>query len=371
MMKLLILAAVVGLGLFPADSSAQLFRLKTTDYGAFASNAALRTAWDSALVEIETEVNKDFPSTENPRRLMQGMANSSVMAGKGIGSDYASRMEVFLIGAGVGVGADLKKDKETDSDLSGVGIQGGLVIGTNLSWMDAEKILGLYTDRLNVYVNWLGYDLDRKMGDGDKDEITGDLSSFGFHVSYDLVKPVGHSIFRWGGIKIHTGYEYNTTRLTFKSSLSEDVDENIGGIGNDDHVRGTIDGKPQATIDVATQSIPLEVSTNVQLLYFLSIYTGLGVDFNFGRAKGDGSLNATPTTLRYDTDDDSTNGDAGAGATVQAEANIDGTGRVDSILTRGFAGLQLNLPYINIFAQIDKAFGNELIGATAGARFVY
>jgi hypothetical protein len=250
MMKLLILATVLGLGLFPVDSSAQLFKLKTTDYGAFAGNASLRTAWDAALIEIQTEVNKEFPSTENPRRLMQGMANSSVMAGKGIGSDYASRMEVFLIGAGVGVGADMKKDKETESDLSGIGVQGGLVIGTNLSWMDTEKILGLYTDRLNVYVNWLGYDLDRKMGDGDKDQITGDLSSFGFHVSYDLVKPVGHSILRWGGVKVHTGYEYNTTRLTFQSSLSETVDENIGGVGNDDHVRGTINGKPACTFRI-------------------------------------------------------------------------------------------------------------------------
>jgi hypothetical protein len=371
MKKLLFFATVLGFGLFSFDSSAQLFKLTTSNYGAFAGNAALRNAWDAALVEIESEVNKDFPSTENPRRLMQGMANSSVMAGKGIGSDYASRMEVFLIGAGVGVGADMKKDKQTDSDLSGVGVQGGLVIGTNLSWMDAEKILGLYTDRLNVYANWLSYDLEQKMGDGDKDEINGDLTSFGFHVSYDLVKPVGHSILRWGGIKVHTGYEYNSTRLTFNTSLSEDVDENIGGIGNDDHVRGKIQGRPEATIDVATQSIPLEISTNVQLLYFISLYTGLGVDFNFGKAKGDGALNADPTTLRYDTDGDATNGDAGAGATVQAEANINGSGKVDSILTRGFAGVQLNLPYVNIFAQVDKAFGNELIGATGGIRFVY
>lgn len=357
MKKLFLLAVILGFGLYSTESSAQLFRLRTTSYGDILLPAA-QAEWDAALLKIEAEVNKDFPSAENPKRLMQGMANSSVMSGKGVGSDYASRMQVFMIGAGVGVGADLEKDKQTDSDLSGVGVQGGIVIGTNLSWMDAEKILGLYTNRLNVYVNYLGFNLDRKMGEGDKDSIKAKLNSFGFHVNYDLVEPVGSNWLRWGGIKIHTGYEFNSTKVTFASTLSEDVSENVGG----QTVSGTIRGNPAATIDVATHSIPLEISTNVQILYLLSLYTGLGVDFNFGEAKGNGALNADPTNLNYS---------GGTGPTVQADANIDGKSAVDSVLTRGFAGVQINLPYMNIFAQVDKAFGNDLIGGTAGLRIVY
>lgn len=356
MKKLFVLATILGLGLYSSESSASLFRLRTINYGNIPG--AAQAQWDAVLLEVEAEINKDFPSTEDPKRLMQGMANSSVMAGKGVGSDYASRMEVFMIGAGVGVGADLEKDKQTDSDLSGIGIQGGLIIGTNLSWLDTEKILGLYTDRLNVYVNYLGYNLDRRMGDGNKDSVDAKLNSFGFHVSYDLVTPSGSNILRWGGIKVHTGYEYNSTQVTFSSKISETISENVGG----QTVSGTIEGSPSATIEVATHSIPVEVSTNVQLLYVLSLYGGLGVDFNFGEAKGKGSLNSSPTTLSYN---------GSTGPTVQAEANIDGKGSVDSILARGFAGVQINLPYMNIFAQVDKAFGNELIGGTAGIRIVY
>jgi hypothetical protein len=312
-------------------------------------------------IAVLAQVNKDFPSTSSPQRLMQGMANSSVMAGKGIGSDYASRMQVVMIGAGVGVGADLEKDKTTGSDISGVGIQGGLMIGTNLGWLDTEKILGLYTDRLNIYFNYLGYDLDRKLGDGNSNNLQADLKSFGFHASYDLVKPKGNSLVRWGGVKVHTGFEYNTTKLQFTTDLNENVSETIGG----QNVSGKITGKPSATIDVATQSIPVEVSTNVQLLYFLSLYTGLGVDMNFGKAKAAGALNANPSTLEV-----GTNG-PGSGPTVQAEANISGSGNVDSFLTRAFAGVQINLPYTNIFVQADKSLGNDLIGASAGLRFVY
>jgi hypothetical protein len=241
------------------------------------------------------------------------------------------------------------------------------MIGTNLGWLDTEKILGLYTDRLNIYFNYLGYDLDRKMGDGDKDSLQADLKSLGFHASYDLVKPKGNSLVRWGGVKVHTGYEYNSTRLTFTTDLNEAISETVSSGGTSGTVSGTLTGKPAATIHVATHSIPVEVSTNVQLLYFLSLYTGLGVDMNFGKAKAAGALNADETNLNFDP----TLPGAKENKKVQAEANISGSGNVDSFLTRAFAGVQINLPYTNIFVQADKSLGSDLIGATAGLRFVY
>jgi hypothetical protein len=358
MRKVLLAIFTLSLGLYASESSAQLFRLRTLSYGGL--NAAEQAVFEQALRDAETEINKDFPSTEDPKRLMQGMANSSVMAGKGIGNDYASNMDVFLIGGGVGVGADLEKDKTSDSDLSGVGVQGGLIIGTNLAWMDTQKILGLDTNKLAVYVNYLGYNLDRKLGDDDGESLKAKMKSIGFHVRYNWVSGAGNKLFGWGGVKVHTGYEYNTTKFVLSSSLSEDINEDVGG---GQTVSGTITGKPSALIDVATQSIPLEISTDVQLLYILSLYTGLGVDFNFGQAKGSGNLNADPTTLTYS--------GGGGNPVVQAESNIDGKGRVDSILTRGFFGVQINLPFLRVFVQADKAFGNELVGATAGVRLVY
>jgi hypothetical protein len=358
MKKIILFTTVLCLGLYSVNSSAQLFRLRVSNAGSL--NASQQADLESALRSVEEEINKEFPSSEDPRRLMEGMANSSVMAGKGIGSDYASRMKVFMIGGGVGVGADLEKDKTTKSDLSGVGVQGGIIIGTNLGWMDTEKILGLSTNRLNLYANYLGYNLDRKVGDENKDQIEAKLQSFGFHASYDLVLPRGNSFLRWGGIKVHTGYEYNSTELTFKTTLKENVSTTLGGGVS---ASGTLTGNPAATIDVSTQSIPLEISTNIQLLYLVSIYTGLGADFNFGNAKSKGALNAGDSPILI-------NG-ANTGTTVTADANIEGKGKVNPVLARAFAGVQINLPYINIFVQADKAFGNDLVGASAGVRIVY
>jgi hypothetical protein len=363
--NLLFAALTLGLGFYAQDSMAQLFKLNVTNYGDGAGNATFESFVDTEIAKIQTEINKDLPSAQ-PQRMMEGMANSSVMAGKGIGTDYASNMNVFLIGAGVGVGADLEKDDTTDSDLSGVGVAPGLIVGMNLGFLNTKSLLNMDTDRLNLYLNFMKYGLNRTIDDDPekKSEAELDMLAMGVHMRYDWIRGKGNKLLGWGGVKFHFGYEYNKTDLTFKSTISETVNETSSG---GETISGTINGSPTASIAVNTHSIPLALSTDVQLLYILSLYTGLGADFNFGQAKGDGSLNSSNSPVSC------TGGICGTGTSVQVrpEANIDATGKVKSLLFRGFAGLQINLPYVRIFGQIDKSIGDDLIGATAGVRFVY
>jgi len=360
------IAMALGLGTFALDSSAQMFRLRVTDYGTLPSGA-LRTALDTELQNLENEINKELPNAK-PQRLMEGMANSSVMAGKGIGSDYASNMEVFLIGAGVGVGADLEKDESTDSDISGLGVAPGLVVGANLGFV-GSSIFGLDSKKLNMYFNFMSYGVEKDFEDdaNKKSSAEIDMKTMGVHFRYDWIKGAGNKFLGWGGVKLHWGYEYNKTDLAFKTTISENVSTTDGT----NTISGSINGSPTAEIAVATHSIPLEISSDVQLFYFLSLYGGLGADLNFGQAKGDGALNAQESNL-------SCTENAGGAACpsigtikVQPEANIDSTGKVSPLLARGFAGVQINVPYFRLFGQVDKAFGNELVGVTVGARFVY
>lgn len=355
MKKKLTLVALGTLLTIPAH--AQLFRIKVTDYGDLGGNATVKAAFDAEIAKAEADINKDLPSSDT-QRLMQGMADSSVAAGKGVGSDYASGMQVMLLGVGVGAGADLEKDKNSKSDLSGVGVQTGIILGLNLGFMDTQRILGLDTDRLNVFFSGMSYSLDQKLGDGDKDQINAKLSSYGIHFSYDWIKGSPSKLFGWGGVKLHTGYEYNSSKFAFTSTINETVDVSAGG----ETVSGTITGKPKAEIEVTTHSIPIEISTSLRFLYLFSLYGGLGADFNMGQAKGSGALNADPTTLTYS---------GGNDPTVQASANIDGKGDVTSVFGRAFAGVQINLPYIRVFVQGNKVLNNEVVSATAGLRFVY
>lgn len=359
MKKIFFILLTLGLGLYAADSSAQIFKLKFDSTG----NAAIDSFIAAEIKKVEDDINKDLPNGQ-PKRLMEGMANSSVMAGKGIGSDYASNMDVFLIGAGIGAGADLEKDKTSKSDLSGIGIAPGVVIGANLSFMDTARILGMDTNRLNMYVNFMSYGHEQQLGDkGKETDIEADMTAMGVHFRYDWIKGRGSKLLGWGGVKFHFGYEYNKTELQFSNKLNEAITASSGGATIND----TIKGNPKATILVNTHSIPIELSTDVQLLYILSLYGGVGADYNMGTAKGKGDLNSPPDSITC------TGGICGGGTnvTVRPEANIDAKGSVNPFLFRGFAGLQVNLPFIRIFGQVDKSFGNELIGATAGVRFVY
>jgi hypothetical protein len=358
--KILHLLTIATLGLYATDSSAQIFKLTFTPSDSNVPQVVTDYI-NGELQTIEDDINDGLPNATNPNRLMDGMANSSVMSGKGVGSDYASGMRVILIGAGVGVGADLEKNKDADTDLSGVGVQGGLILGTNLGWMDTKKILGLETEKLNVYFNFFGYDMDKKTGDTN---ASGELKSYGVHFSYDWIKPKGNVLLGWGGVKIHTGYEYNSMKLSFDSKISESISTSDPS----GDYSSTLNATPEAGIDVKTHSIPIEISSSVQFLYFVSLYGGLGADYNMGTATGKGSLNSTPSTLSC------SNGACPGGAnsgTITTEANIDGKGDVSPFLYRGFAGVQLNLPFIRVFVQGDKAFGNDLVGATVGLRLVY
>lgn len=361
-MKFLLLA----LALYATESSAQIFRLNYVP----TSNPTVNSFIEAELKKIENDINKDLPSGQ-PKRLMEGMANSSVMAGKGIGSDYASNMDVFLIGAGVGVGADLEKDKTTDSDISGVGVAPGVVLGLDLGFMDTKHILGLDTDKLNVYFNFMSLGHEQKSGETGK-ETNAEIqaTSLGVHFRYDWIEGAGSKLFGWGGVKVHFGYEYNKTELSFSNQLNETIQASSGGATIND----TITGNPKASILVNSHSIPLEISTNIQFLYLLSLYGGLGVDYNSGEAKGAGALNAPADTVTCTggvCDPDGGGPATSTDITVTPEANIDAKGKANPFTYRGFAGVQFNLPFLRIFVQADKAFGNDLVGATAGVRIVY
>jgi hypothetical protein len=360
-LRLTQLIFAVSMSLYSLESSAQIFKLDFTP--ASGLNPLVSDYIKSQVQSIQDDINKDLPGAGSNDRLMEGMANSSVMAGKGIGTDYASGMKVWIVGAAIGAGADLTKSKDPKSDLSGVGVQPAIMVGTNLGWMDSETILGLDTDKLNLFVNFMSYNLNQKSGDTD---IAAKMQSLGVHASYDWVRARGNSFFGWGGIKVTTGYEHNSTKLNFTSKINQKLDASTGGVTYQSNILAA----PSALINVGTSTIPLNISSSVRFLYFVSLYGGLGADYNMGTATGKGNLNSTPATVTCSPTAPSTC-PGGTAGTINTSANIDGSGKVNPFLFRGFAGVQFNLPFIRIFVQGDKDLSSNLVGATAGVRFVY
>lgn len=340
-----------------SSAYAQIFNLSRTSGST--GNSTLDAEIDQIIQDIENDINEDIPSGD-PKRLMEGMANSQAASGKGLGTDYISHFETFMVGAGVGVGADLEENKEYDSDLSGAGAQGGILVGLHMSAFSDSDIFGMDPKRLSVVLNAFKFDIDRK---ADDDNIKADLTSFGFMGTYRWLDGSGNRWFGWDGVRLHTGYQYSAATLTFDTTINEAVNETASGAT----LSGTITGRPKAKIETSTHSIPLEISSGINFLYIVSMYGGLGTDFNMGSAKGTADANAEDSNINC------TGGACGGGqtVTVRSQANINDKGNVQPFFLRAFAGFQFNLPYFNVFAQANKVFGTEVYSVATGARLAF
>jgi hypothetical protein len=355
----------ISLILLSIRAEAQMFTVKVTDYGGLDSSAILKNFIDLQVAELQSDINDELPN-DTPGEMMKGMANSSVLAGKGIGSDYASYMDVFLVGVGLGLAADFEKPNDVESNYSGVGVAPGFVVGANLRKMGVGTFAGLDASRVNTYFNFMKLGITRDLEDngGVNSEGRLDSLSLGLHFRYDWVPGNNNSNFRWGGLKLHWGYEFNQSNIVYE----QDLDKSINVIDDVADLNGRLTGRPKYQIETQTHSIPLEISTDVRMFEFLSAYGGLGTDISYGKAKGSGILDGTVSPIVC------TNSGLCGGGTViqlQAQANLDAEGKVNPIMLRGFTGLQINIPYVRIFAQIDKVFGTELLGGTVGIRYVY
>lgn len=355
-MKHLLLALLVAV---PTLSHAQIFQIRrTTDFsGPFA--AQLNAALDAELARVQNEINSDLPAGDTSR-LMEGMANSQAAAGKGAATDYISHFDTFMVGAGVGVGADLEKNEELDSDLAGIGVMGSVQVGLNMSAIFDNKVFGLDPKKTTVVANFFSYSADQ---DFDESNAKIKMTSFGAHGSYKWKEGSGNRLFGWDGVRLHTGYQYSSASYDFTTAINEAVTVNESGAT----INGTLLANPAASIDAATHSIPLEISSGVNFLWVLSAYGGVGTDINFGSAKGKGNLNSDPTVLTC------TGGPCtpDQNVTVETSANIDGNGSVNPFFLRGFVGLQANLPYVRVFVHANKVFGTELYSFATGLRLAF
>ncbi len=352
-MKALLLTLFILATALPAR--AQIFKLTLVPTG----NAAVDAALEAELLKVQNDVNKDLPAS-SPKRLMEGMADSQAASSRGMATDYISHFDKFTIGAGVGLGADLEEDKEMDSDISGAGATGGAIVGLNMSSLFDDSFLGLDPKKTTLMLNFFKYDLEK---DVDDNEVKADMISFGFMGSYKWIDGNGSRWFGWDGVRLHTGYQYSSLDLTVTSNIDKDVDEDNGT----ESISGNLAATPKATIETATHSIPIEISSGVNFLHVLSFYAGLGTDFNMGSAKGKADANAERSTLNC------TGGVCGGGQAFQVDtaANVDETGKVRPLFLRAFAGFQVNIPYVRVYAVANKVFGTEVYSVATGLRLAF
>lgn len=323
---------------------ARPIELTVRDYGWLTSFQPLKDALDFYVQGEENKLNDDQPIL-NPSRVTQGTANASVLASKGLGTDYVNTPDKYQLTLGVGGAVDNEKDVAIKDDISGAAAASSMSLGARLS----PKLMG--------YVNFGTFTHAQIFPSGSYD-IAGDINStnFGVHLRYDL---------GWGNLKLHTGYEYNVNEVNLSSKIDEPLELNTGGAGI---LSGRITGTPVYKVDTETHSIPLELSSHVKFL-FLNLYGGVGSDFNFGRSVGKGNIKGDVTSLAC------TSGVCVSETVLpqlQAQANYNARSNVRNFTFRAFGGLQLDLPFgLHAFAQVEQMLGTQVIGASSGLKYTY
>lgn len=357
---------VLLLVLLGGSAYAQVFQIQVTDYDGLDQIGPIKNFIDSELLKVQDQVNEDIPNG-SASRIMKGMANSSVLAGNVVAADYASHMKVYLLGTSLGAAVDTEKESGTNSDISGFGVATGLMAGMNVSHMGLTNFAGLDTKRLNFYLNYMDYGYGTSLNDkiNYDSEATISSNTIGFRFNYLLNTGKEYRYATWGGVNVHWGYFYNKSSFTFQA----DVDKTVDLYNGDQRFNGRLVGTPKFDVDVETHSFPFEISSDISFFKFLTLFGGAGVDFNLGKARGSGNADVTATPLIC-TDGGSVCG-GGKNLQMKINATANASNWVDPIAGRVFVGAQINVPYVQLYGQLNKAVGTKLYGAAVGLRFVY
>lgn len=346
------------------NASAQLFRAEVTDYAGLDSFPAVKSFIDQAVKNFQDDINEKIPSG-SPHRVMRGMGNASILSGKPATSDYSSHMEKYMFGVALGGGLDRERPTGTNSDYSGVGVTPSGVIGANAHNLGIRKFANLDTKKLNLYVNYMKYGRYESLDPwiGMDSEVGINTQTIGFRMNYEWLEAKQYKHFDWGGVRLGWGYTYNESQFNFEHDLNLDFN-----ISEDQNLRGRVQGRPKYRVDVFTNTIPLEISTDITVQKVFTFFGGFGADLNYGVAKGKakGDTVITPVVC---TDSGAFCG-GGRTLQMQVQGTASANSAVDPLTARVFMGAQVNLPYVQIYGQVHKPFGNELLGLGVGIRFV-
>ena len=348
-MKRLILAAAMlfvplALGVRPAHC--QVTIAPGADADAFASSLGMTTAQLTNL--ITSQVDGLFQVT-NVNAFLRDFQNAQSFSSKGLGVDYASEATLAEVGATLSLASNVDKAYKPSGSYTDPPIKGG---GANFSLMGGLGLGLIGLDPLMLFGNWF-------KGSASLGQLDGNYQNWGLHGQLRLLGPsrsmsATKFLVRWGGIAITSGVDYAHVEVKSKQKISSTFDVAPGA-----PVTVTSAGTLAFTLDQTTWSVPLEVTTSLRLLSLVTVYGGLGFDFQLG---GDcnmhilmqgASLSGKVGGVAYN--------DLGT-ATVQADGHVSPS----AARMREIFGVQLSfIDVVRIFAQVNTTASSPVLTSLA------
>lgn len=356
MKKLIVLSLLFS---FAASAGVFVIKDRICNGSLASSGTTCTTAANDLFDSLENDINADLPDADASTYL-PGMANAAIASGKSQSGDHSNDLDFMMVSANVGVGLDTGDQDLNDfisgdadaNQVRGFGLNAAITIGLDLGILPVDKLGPIDLEKMDLFVSAM------KLEEGKEgvDDQYAELTYFAVKARYHLYE--GNSILpggmlKWGGVYVSTGIEKSSLRMVLQEKFNETVSSGS--------VNATFNGTAKFGADIDVTSIPIEISTYVQTLYALTFYGGLGVDFNFGEATSIAGVTGSITA-----------GSNPNNASATGDLNLGSTGEPESVGARGFFGLQIGVPLVKFYVQLNKQFtGDNVAGVGAGLKVIW
>jgi hypothetical protein len=335
----------VSLALAARPTQAQVTITPGPDAAAFASSLGMTT--DQLTNLITNQVDGLFQVT-NVNSFLRDFQNAQSFSSKGLGVDYASEATLAEVGATLSLASNIDKAYKPSGSYTDPPIQGG---GLNFSLMGGLG-LGLFgLDPVMIFANWF-------KGSATLGQIDGKYQNWGLHGQLRLLGPSrGMSatklLIRWGGIAVTSGVDYAHVGLSTSGKIASKFDVAQGA-----SVAVTSADNLSFTLDQTTWSVPLEVTTSLRLLSLITVYGGLGFDWQLG---GDCNMHILMDGASLTSKVQGTTYNLGT-----VDVHADGHVSPSPARMREIFGVQLGIfDVVRIFAQVNTTASSPVLTSLA------
>ena len=300
-----------------------------------------QAALDALADALESSFNNSIASASNQGSFLQAVGNANAGSSRSfLAPGVQTSSDKFLLGFGGSMALALGSGSSVSSGISvpanqlppiGVGAKTGVTVmipakNIKIAWpVDASK--------LSVGASFYSMDLSSLIGNGIS--LQSMQASLGF--GYQMYSPKDWSPFiRFNGFRISSGLTYSTFDATYRTPFNLTQSDGLTNM--------TWNSNVDIGVSSSVFSLTNQVTTGVRLLWILNVFTGMGVDFNFGSSQLTGGSTGPVTGTAT----------GGGGTVFTGTATVDGSSNGTSpnfVQLRYLAGASLPLGPFELFAQ--------------------
>ncbi|MCX7678841.1 MAG: hypothetical protein N2316_06445 [Spirochaetes bacterium] len=256
------------------------------------NDAALQSALDAAVATA----NSQLALFKNQTDLAKGFADTNAFTSHSSSLQGYQNYDLFAVGVGFMIGLQapsidpnyyekkIEDDIKNDGDISaGFSVSASIIAGIHARFILPHLYLSLQLGQFNV--------------DDAENDYKFSNKTFGIGVNYGIYMPRSFfvGLLKWRGISIGSGIIYQHNEVNFELQL-DTITQPVAG-----SIQLELDPSVNFGFDITTYTIPLEIVTSFQLLWFLNISAGIGADIIFGSSDilltSTGEVSVTGTTL--------------------------------------------------------------------------